>query len=247
MLALSALGTTFSRRSTAAGLLAPWWILLGFLAAIVYVFANGGRPTAFDPRYILLPSALMITIASACLSRVCSAGNREACGFVLILSIVAIFVNIRLYDVAVEFTNRQEHYAYTVEARDVARVMRRQLSANKSARMMMEVKFWNFLVMPVFLNRFDSLETDREIDSNPARPFDRPSMLLGEKENVLAKLRAKKVQFVAVYSPAIRSHIEEFGFKPFATIDSFTLYRVPRADNRLGLSQGKLDGASRSR
>ena len=246
-LAFIAIGATLSRRSTAASLLVPWWILVGFLGAIVYLFANGGRPTAFEPRYILLPSALMITIASVCLARMCSAGNRESRGLVLMLSIVAMCVNIRLYDQAVEFTNRQEHYAYTVEARAIASVMKGPLNARKPARMMIEVKLWSYLVMPVFLNRVDALVIDRELDSNPAKRFDRPSLLLGEKEKVLARLQVKNVQFVAVYSPAIRSHIEAFGFKPFATIDSYAVYRVPRDASQLALSHVKRDEPTRSR
>ena len=46
---------------------------------------------------------------------------------------------------------------------------------------------------------------------------------------MLARLNADKVGYVAVASPAIQSHIEPWGFQPFAKVDSYTIYRMPAA------------------
>jgi hypothetical protein len=229
ILTFAAIGTIFSRRSKTGSQLVQWTLLLGFLAALVVLYSRGGRPAAFEPRYILLPSVLMVSIASACLVRLWSAGDRDMRAFVLLLSIAAVVVNVWLCKSAVDFTKQLDHYSYTAEARDVARVMKRHLKAKNSARMMIEIKCWNFLAMPVFLNRVDAIVNDRVVGENPVNPFDHPSVLLGEREDVLARLNAEEVGYVAVASPAIQSHIEPWGFQPFAKVDSYTIYRTPAA------------------
>jgi hypothetical protein len=227
ILTFAGMGTFASRRSMTRGLLVPWSLLVGFLAALVFLYSRGGRPAAFEPRYILLPSVLMVAIASACLVRLWSSGSRELRAFLLMLSLAAIGVNIKLSRQAVEMTTHLDHYSYMAEARDVARVMKRHLRAKDSAKMMIEVKCWNFLAMPVYLNRVDAIVNDREVSESPVNPFDAPSVLMGPKEDVLAKLKAQGVRFIAVYSSAIQSHIQPWALQPVARVDSYTIYRIP--------------------
>jgi hypothetical protein len=152
-----------------------------------------------------------------------------------------------LYDTVIETIRRQEYYADTVEARDVASVMRWRLQADNSGKIMIEIKSWNFLILPVFLNRVDAVAMDRVLTSDPGRPFDNPSVFQGEKEPVLAQLRAQKVEYVAVYSPDVRSHIEPWGLERLATVHTYTIYRLPPEDIRLVFSQKKHGPTSRSR
>jgi hypothetical protein len=77
ILTLAAVGALFGRTQTGPRPRILWALLLGFLAALVGLYATGGRPAAFEPRYILLPSVLMISIVSAAIFRLGVAGNRQ--------------------------------------------------------------------------------------------------------------------------------------------------------------------------
>ena len=81
-----------------------------------FFIREAAGPLPFEPRYILLPSVLMVSIASACLVRLWSAGDRDMRTFVLLLSIAAVAVNVWLCRSAVDLTKQLDHYAYTAEA-----------------------------------------------------------------------------------------------------------------------------------
>ena len=204
-----------------------WALLLGFLGALVFLYARGGRPAAFEPRYVLLPSMLMITIASGPLARLWLAGDREVRAFVFLLSCAAVVVNVQRFGDAIAINKQSDHYGYTAEAREVASFMH-HLKSKNAPRMVLEIKAWNFLAMPVFLNRVDAIVMDRELKNDSVSHFENPSLLLGPREPVLAQLRDKGVGFIAVWSPAVQSHIEPWGLRRLAKVDSYTIYRIPR-------------------
>jgi len=69
ILAFSGMGPLFWGQTAMRRRFLLLTLLLGFLAVLVAIYASGGRPCAFDSRYILLPSILMIAIASGSLGR----------------------------------------------------------------------------------------------------------------------------------------------------------------------------------
>ena len=123
ILAFSGIATLIGGRTSERKLILLWSLLLGFLAAQVVLYARGGRPAAFEPRYILLPSVLMILIASVALFRSVLAGNREIRAFIVMLSLATVVVNVWLCRGAVDMTKHLDHYSYASEAEEVASFM----------------------------------------------------------------------------------------------------------------------------
>jgi hypothetical protein len=226
VLAFSAVGRLLRGSLTGPRQLVQWTLLVGFLAGLVYLYATGGRPAAFEPRYVLLPSVLMISIASAALLGLWRTGGREARTFILLLSIAAIGVNVKLLQSAIDRTKQSDHYAYSTEARKVAAFMHR-LRSKHAPRLMLEVKKWNFLALSVFVNRVDAIVMDRELINDSIRHFDNPSLLLGAREPVLAELRAKGVGFIAAWSPTVQNNIESWGLQRLAKVGTYAVYRLP--------------------
>ncbi len=103
------------------------------------------------------------------------------------------------------------------------------LRSKNAPRLVLEVKKWNFLALSVFVNRTDAVVTDRELINDSVRHFDSPSMLLGSRDPVLARLRAEGVGFIAAWSPAVQNNIESWGLNRLAKVDTYTLYQIPRA------------------
>jgi 4-amino-4-deoxy-L-arabinose transferase-like glycosyltransferase len=228
ILAFSSLGTLVKGRAADQRPFLQWALLLGFFAGLIFLYSTGGRPAAFEPRYILLPSVLMVSIASGCLVTLWRGGDREVRAFVLFLSIGTVVLNLSLFHETIDRVKQIDHYDYTREARKVAAYMRHLKSKNAS-RLVLEVKKWNFLALSVFVNRADAVVTDRELINDSVRHFDNPSVLLGSRDPVLAQLRAKGVGFIAAWSPAVQNNIESWGLHRLAKVDTYTLYQIPRA------------------
>jgi len=228
VLAFCGLATVFRGRSVERKQFLLWSLLLGFLAALVFLYARGGRPAAFEPRYVLLPSVLMISILCGSLATLWQTDRRHVRAFISLLTTAVVVVNIMLYREALSSAIHTDNHAIMAEARDVAKVMHR-LKAREAPRMMLEIKYWNFLAMPVFLGRIDAIETDRQLMfDDPIRTFDNPSLLLGPREPVVKWLKTMGVGFIAVWSPAVQAHIEPWGFERLAKVDSYTIYRLPK-------------------
>ena len=81
ILVFAAAGTCVKRRATQRSQAILLSLLVGFLIALVILYANGGRPAAFEPRYILFPSVLMISITAGALARLWLHGDRELRAF----------------------------------------------------------------------------------------------------------------------------------------------------------------------
>jgi hypothetical protein len=204
--------------------------------ALVILYAHGGRPAAFEPRYILLPSVLMIAITAGTLARLWLQGNRDLRTFLLMLSLAALAVNVRLAHKSIMLTKMVDHYSYVAEARDLARVMKGPMAESNAPRVLLEIKDWNFYVLPVFLNRVDAIVKDRELINDPVHMFAGPSILSGDREAVLTRLRAERAGFIAVWSPTARNHVESWGLKRLATVDTYTMYEVPEIAGTLGMA-----------
>jgi 4-amino-4-deoxy-L-arabinose transferase-like glycosyltransferase len=235
ILVFAAAGTCVKRRSTERSQAFLLSLLVGFLMALAILYANGGRPAAFEPRYILLPSVLMISIAAGALAKFWHQGDRELRPFILMLSLAAVAVNVRLAHESILSTKKVDHYAYVAEARDIARVMRRHMRESDSPRMLLEIKAWNFYALPVFLNRVDAIVNDRDLINDPVHTFDGPSILSGDREPVLTRLRAERAGFIAVWSPGAQNRVESWGLKRLGSVDTYTVYRVPEIAGVLGL------------
>ncbi len=230
ILTFAVLGAFFFSRKPQPRQFVPWSILIGFVAALVVLYAKGGRPAAFEPRYILLPSVLMIAIVSVTLARLWPTGDKEVRAFVVFLCIAAVALNIRAYRTAVDQITHLDHHSYNAEARDIAAVMKTPyFKANNGTRMLLEINCWNFLSMPVFLNRVDSIIPDREIAGDPVHPFDNPSVLMGDRTEVLAKLRAQGVR--SLPSARLRSRtISSRGASAAWRGGYYTVYRLPQVN-----------------
>jgi hypothetical protein len=228
ILTFAAVGTLLSGRTAEQRPFLPWTLLAGFLVGLVYLYSTGGRPAAFEPRYVLLPSVLMISIVSGSLLTLWRAGTREVRAFIVLLSIAAIVLNLKLCHDAIDRTKQFDHYGYSREAREVAAFMHR-LRSKHAPRLVLEVKKWNFLALSVFLNRVDAIVVDRELINDSIRHFDNPSLLLGAREPVLEQLRARGVGFIAAWSPTVQSNVESWGLERLAKVGTYTLYQLPRA------------------
>jgi 4-amino-4-deoxy-L-arabinose transferase-like glycosyltransferase len=227
VLAFAAIGILLKGRSAGERQVLQWTLLTGFLAGLVLLYSTGGRPAAFEPRYVLLPSVLMISIASGTLVTLWRAGPKETRAFILFLTIAAVFLNVRLFRETMARMKEYEHFAYANEARDVAASLH-NLRSKHAPRLVLEVKKWNFLAMSVFVNRADAVVMDRELINDSVRHFDNPSMLLGARDPVVGELRAKGVGFIAAWSPAVQSNIESWGLERLASVDSYRVYRIPK-------------------
>jgi hypothetical protein len=234
VLAFAAPGSLFRERSVERGALILWSLLGGFLGALVLMYTRGGRPGAFDARYVLLPSVLMIVIAAGSLGRLVQVEHREARTFVILVSVASVLVNLLLTRESIRRTKEGSDYPTIAEARGVATVMANELSSEDAPRMLLQFKYWNFDAVAVYLNRFDAIVRDRDlraivrdraISGDPSR--DHPSMLLGPRDRVLAELRTQKVGFIAVWSPEVKHHVEPWGLEHFATAGSYAIYRIP--------------------
>ena len=123
------------------------------------------------------------------------------------------------------------------EAHDVSRVLHGLKSRNEP-RMVLEIKSWNFLALPVLLGRIDSVAADREINyGDPIRPFDKPSMLLGRRKAVLAELKSKGIGYIAAWSPAVQDHIASMG--PELSRSGRQLQDLSDPDRRCSASRDK--------
>jgi hypothetical protein len=178
---------------------------------------------------------LMISIVSAAIFRLGVAGNRQIRAFLVLLSLAAVIFNLRLWRDAIEINKKLNHYAYTAEAQKIARRMP-GLRSKHAPRMVLEIKAWNFLELPVFLNRDDAILADRDLRADSVHHFDNRSILLGEREPVLAELRVKGVGFVALWSPEVRAHVKLWGLERVAQAASYTIYRIPRAPGQSELT-----------
>ena len=143
-----------------------WTILTGFLAGLVYLYATGGRPAAYEPRYILLPSVLMILIVAESISRLRETDDRGVRTFGFLLSVSLILVNLCTLFRAVDDMKKASHTEYAVEARRIAEYMH-DLRLPNGPRIVLEVKPWNYLALQVYLNRIDAVVLDRKILDDP--------------------------------------------------------------------------------
>ncbi len=98
---------------------------------------RGGRPAAFEPRYVLLPSVLMISIAAVSLVTLGRAGDRTLRAFIILLSLATVVVNLGLCHDSIELAKHLDHYSYTTEARNIARRMR-NLRSKRAPPMVLE-------------------------------------------------------------------------------------------------------------
>lgn len=227
ILAVAGIGTMFTRGSFERRQAMLWTLLAGFVSALILLYARGGRPAAFEPRYFLLPSVLLILLVSSAFARLCQTGDRQVRTFALLLTVAAVVVNLALFQRAVSSIKQTPNHVIMAEAHDLSRVLH-GLKAKNEPRMVLEIKAWNFLALPVLLGRIDAVATDREIDyADPIRPFDNPSMLMGPREAVLSELRGKNVGFIAAWSPAIQDHLAPWGLTCIGQIDSYKIYRIP--------------------
>jgi len=112
------------------------------------------------------------------------------------------------------------------EARDIAKVMAAEVGPAEAPRMLLEFKYWNFDALAAFLNRFDAIVRDREVSFDPSRAT--RSMLMGPRESVLAELRSQRVGYIAAWSTDVRNQIEQWGLDRFASVGTYTIYRMPR-------------------
>ena len=97
ILAVAGFGTLFRGRSLDRTQALLWSLLVGFCSALILLYARGGRPAAFEPRYLLLPSVLLILIISGALARLCQTTDRQVRAFALLLTVVAVMVNLVLF------------------------------------------------------------------------------------------------------------------------------------------------------
>jgi hypothetical protein len=227
ILAFLTIGMLFTEKNRERRQFITWFVLMGFLGGLVYLYATGGRPAAFEPRYILLPSVLMVLFAAGLLNRLWHTRDRTVRSSSVLLTIGVVVLNVSLLNGAIRELKKSWHFYYAIEARHVAKRMH-HLKSEKAARMVVEVKGWNYLALNVFLNRFDAVVMDRELLADPIKQFDNPSILLGSRENVLRELKTRGVGFIAAYSPKIKGHVEEWGLNRIARVDTYSIYRVPR-------------------
>ncbi len=227
VVAFAGVGMLLTKKSGERRPVLLWTMLASFLAGLVFLYATGGRPAAYEPRYILLPSVLMILIASESVSRLWGSGDRGVRAFGFLLSVGLILVNFCMFHRAVDDMKKASHTEFSIEARRIAAYMH-DLKSQNAPRMVLEVKLWNYLALQVYLNRVDAVVLDRKVLDDPIRTFDNPSILLGDRETVLGQLMDQNVRFIAAWSPAVQDHIETWGLQRLAQVDSYRIYQIPR-------------------
>ena len=168
----------------------------------------------------------MVSITAGTLVKLWQSGHQQVRAFVFLLAASTVIVNLFLF--VMPYTGRwMAAITLLWLSRDVAKVMH-HLKGRKLRDMLLEMRFWNFYALPIFINNIDRIVNDRTLINDAIRTFDNPSSLLGPREDVLAELKAKGVCFVAVHSPAVHSHIQQWGLERLAQVDSYTIYRIPR-------------------
>jgi hypothetical protein len=142
-------------------------------------------------------------------------------------------VNVWLYRDAIKTMTAPEYYPYISEARDLGKAMR-HLRSSQAPRLLLEVKEWNFLAVPIYMGRVDGVVIDRDINTNPVHHFDNRSLLLEPREKVLARMKSQGAGYIAAWTPEVRSHLDSCGLDRLTTVDTYTVYRVPAEATGLG-------------
>ena len=130
VLAFSSMGTFVKGRTADQRPFVQSALLVGFLTGLFFLYSTDGRPAAFEPRYVLLPSVLMISIASGSLVTLWRGGDRDVRAFVSFLSIGTVVLNLSLFHETIDRVKQIDHYDYTREARKVAAYMHNLRSKN---------------------------------------------------------------------------------------------------------------------
>jgi hypothetical protein len=221
----------FRSVASRSSLMSLWAILAGFSAALFLLYLRGGRPVAFDPRYILIPSMLMVLIVTGSIYGFQQRRSSPRISIAL-LAIALICINIKLYHDAIRMVTGRNYFPYIAEARRVARALRPLRSAS-APKLLLEVKEWNFLALPVFLGRADAVLIDREYSVDPLHHFDGRTFLLGSREPTLARIRAMGAEYIAVWTPEVKQHISSWGLRRIKEVDTYAIYRMPRDDESI--------------
>lgn len=216
-----------------------WSVLAWFTAVLLVLYARGGRPTAFDARYFLLPSVLMIAIVSACLGRLWSLGPGEVRVFVAGIAVSGVLMNV--------YVTRDLVHAHSlpgtiVEARDLSGALAPYIGKSGDPRLLLEIKYWNSDALRVYLNRVDAVVDDRNPDpaKNPV------SRLLGSRASILAELDAMNIGFIAVWSTECKDRMRAWNLVHLVTVGDYDVFDVRRAGESLVPNLG-LEGSRANR